>query len=121
MPNFANIPLLQQYFDDIESCLDGRILQKPQIIEPHSCEAPAPFRINRGGRPSPIFRGSSFDFNKHQAIAITKDEIDFAAVGPEVGGEELQAEPLQVSSGGALAQLAVTQVERQFGTAPPGG
>jgi hypothetical protein len=63
-------------------------------------------RIHRGCGTRPKLRGSGLDLDEHQAIVVAKDEIDFATSGSEVGGQEFQAQALQVSARVLFAQFA---------------
>ena len=89
MADFMNHAGFQQHLDYIKPDFHLRILEQPQVVQ-RSARQPAPsLGLYGGGRARPIFRGTRFDFDKHQAILIPKDQIHFSAFRAEVGREEL--------------------------------
>jgi len=48
-----------------------------------------------------------------------KNQVNFAAVGAEVGREEFQALSLERFFGGAFAQDAIAEMQRRLFAAPP--
>ena len=80
---------LQQHLDYIKPDFHLRILEQPQVVQ-RSARQPAPsLGLYGGGGARPIFRGTCFDFDEHQAILIPKDQIHFSAFRAEVGCQEL--------------------------------
>ena len=119
MAHFMDHAGLQQHLDDIEPDFYLWILEQPQVVQSSARQPTAPLSLHRGGRARPIFRGTRFDFDKHQAILIPKDQIHFSAFRAEVCREELQAVPFQMAFGGALTEFAVAQMKRLFCGTPP--
>ena len=119
MPHFMNHASLQQHLHDIEPDFYLRILEQPQVVQRSARQPAAPLGLYRRGRARPIFRGACFDFDKHQAILIAKDQIHFSPFRTEVRCEKLQAIPFQVAFGGALAEFAMAQMQRLFCGTPP--
>ena len=89
MADFMNHAGLQQHLDDVEPDFYLRILEQPQVVQRSARQPASSLGLYGGGGARPIFRGTRFDFDKHQAILIAKDQIHFSAFRAEVGCQEL--------------------------------
>src|SRR5437773_7612816 len=114
MPDFADTAVAQQHFDDVEAKLDGRIAEQAQIIQSGLGEEPALVFVHGRGRAHPVFARTGFYFHKDEAVAVAEYQIELATFGTEVRGEEFQPETREVLAGGALAKLAMAQIEREL-------
>jgi hypothetical protein len=74
----ADVTALEKNLDDIESDFHGRVPEQMEIIQPAPREAPPPNRIDCRRGSIPFFRRSGFHLNKHQAIGVPENQIDFA-------------------------------------------
>jgi hypothetical protein len=66
--HLAHPTLPQQHLHDVEAQLDLRVLQQTQVIEGGPGKPAASLRVDRRGRPCPLFGGAGFDLNEDQAI-----------------------------------------------------
>src|SRR5437867_3809949 len=114
MPHFADASFLQEHFHNVEPELDGRIAEQAQIIQSGLGEEPALVFVHGRGRAHPIFARTGFYFHKDEAVAVAEYQIELATFGTEVRGEEFQPETREVLAGGALAKLAMAQIEREL-------
>lgn len=120
VPELADLLAVQEHLDDVEADLDGRLPEPAQVIERRAGEAAAAFGVDCSGRAAPVFGGAGFDFDEDEAVGVAEDQVDLAAGGAVVGGEELEAQAAQVASGQTLAEPAAAQVGRQRGARRPG-
>ncbi len=114
MPDFPNLALAQQHFDDVETNLHFRILQPAQIIQGGLRKQPAFARIHGRSGADPIFGRAGFHFHEHQTIRVTKNEIHFAAIGAEVRGEKFKTLSFEMLFRRALTEFAVEKMKRFF-------
>ena len=106
----------QQNFDDVEADFYGGIVDQAQIIKSALREAATAFGIHGGSGAGPFFGGAGLDLGKDEAVGVTKDQINLAARGTEIGGEEFEALLFEVFFSGLLTQAAAAQVGgRGFG------
>ena len=117
--NFTNRTAGQKDFDNVEPDLDGGLSEQTQIVQARARQTSAPLGIDGGGGPAPFFRGTGFDLDEHQAVALPEDEVDLAAFGAEIGGQEFEAAAFEMPFGGALAEFAAAKVSRLNAATPP--
>jgi len=113
MPHFVHCAVLEQHFDNVKPDLHFWVFQEPKVIERRACKPLAPLFVDRGSRPSPLLRRPGFDFHEHQAVVVTKNEIDFASRRAKVCRQKLESQAAELFFGGRLAQGAATQVDRK--------
>ena len=89
MTDFVDRTVFEENLDDVEAELHARVFQQAQVIERGAGKPLPSFPVHRGRGPHPLFRGTRFDFDKHQAILIPKDQIHLSPIRAEVGCEEL--------------------------------
>ena len=119
MAHFTDHAGLQQHLDYVEPDFYLGIFEQPQVVQRSARQPAASLGLYRGGWARPIFRRTCFDFDKHQAILISKDQVHFSPIRAEVGREELQTVPFQIAFRGALAEFTVAQMQRFFCGTPP--
>jgi hypothetical protein len=112
MPDFKDLAVGQQDFNDVETYFDGGIFQKAQIVQAAPGKAAAAFRVDSSRGTGPFLGGTGFDFGKHEAITVAKNQINLTAIRPEIGGEKFQPLLLEIFFGRALAEEAATQMFR---------
>src|SRR6185437_7586267 len=110
MADLAHRAIAQQYFHDVEADLHGRVMKQPDVIQRRPRQTPALVCIHGGGGSGPVFGGTRLDLDENKAIAVAKDQINFAAWRTEVGGEKFQPDPAQMFFRGFLAEFAPPQV-----------
>ena len=101
MPDLAHCAVVQQHFHDVEPHLHLRIPEQAQVIKRGQRQQAPLVRVHGSRRPHPILGRARFHLDEHQAIAIAEDQVNFAAVGPEIRGEELETGFLEMAAGGA--------------------
>ena len=119
VPDLAHRAVAQQHFDNVEPHLNAGLFEKLEVIERGLREAAAFTGVYSGGRTRPFLGRTGFDFHKHQAIGIAKDEVDFSTRRTKIGGEKFQARSAQVLFCGMLAQFAQPQMFRLAVTRQP--
>ena len=88
VPDLAHRAAAQQHFDDVEAQLHAGLFEQLEIIERGLRKKTAFVGVHGGGRTRPFLGRTRFDLHEHEAIAVPKDEIDFAPRRAEVGGEK---------------------------------
>lgn len=117
----------QQDFDDIESPWQAACAQFPEPGIRASLDQGDFFLINRIKRPDFGVSASGFDFDKQQQLAVSGNDINFAAPwAAEIGGEDsallatqpgggyffaVFADPLRVASGAIGISQAARTIE----------
>jgi len=110
----------QEHLHDVEADFYGRPVEQVQVVKPRAGQPAAALRIDGRGRAPPFLGGTRFDLDEDQAVALAEDEVDLAALGAEVGGEEFEAAAFEMPFGGAFAEFAKAQMRRFGGAVPPG-
>src|ERR1035437_5752168 len=88
VPHLPHRAVLQEHLHNVEAQLHGRVAQQAQVIERGPGKPASSLRVDRRGRTRPFLRGARLDFDKHQAVPVTEDEVNLAPRRAEVGGEE---------------------------------
>ena len=114
MPDFAHCSIRQQHLDNVEADFDLRVFEQLQVIQRALGKQPAFARIHGGGGPGPIFGGARLHLDKHEAILVPEDEINFAPIGAEIGREEFKPELLEVRFGCTLTERASLEMRWKF-------
>ena len=88
MPDIPDFPIGQQDLHNVETDFYGGIPDEPQVVQGALGKTPPPFCVHRRCRTGPFLGRAGLYLRKHQAIAVAKNQINFAAVGTEVGGQK---------------------------------
>ncbi len=120
MSDFAHGAFVQEDFDDVETNFYLGIFQQAKVVERGTSQALASLAIDGGGGTRPCLGRTRLHLDEDKTVVIAEDEVNFAAWGTEVGGEEFEAIAAKVPSRGALAQFAVAEVQGLFVPTEPG-
>src|SRR5439155_8442227 len=120
VPDLAHRAVAQQDLNNVEAQFYAGLFEKLEVIERRLRKEPAFAGVHGCGRARPFLGRTRFDFHEHKAIAVAKDEIDFAARRTEVGSQEFHARSAQVFFGGVLAEFTPPQMLRLVVASQPG-
>ena len=112
MPHLPYRAFLQKHFHNIETQLHLRILQQMQIIQRRARESSSSFFIHSRGWAHPFFGRARFDFHKHKAIAVAKNQIHLPALGAKIRSKKFQALLLEMLFGRPFTQNTILQMNR---------
>jgi len=118
MPDFTDVAIAQQDFDDIEPKPNLRILQKAQVIECRLGEKSFLIVINGRSWACPILRRASLNLDEDETVAIAENEVYLAPRRPVILDEKLEANFSEVSFSSFFTENAMTQMQGQ--RRPPG-
>jgi hypothetical protein len=88
MADFGFLAVVEQDFHDIKPDGDLGLANMPEVIESGAGEALLSPGVHRGGRPGALLGRAGLHLDEHEAPAVAKDQIDFAAGRTIVGGEK---------------------------------
>jgi hypothetical protein len=110
--DFADRVIMKQNLDDVETEARWACAESTEVGQGRERETSALARGDGSGGAGPVGTGAGFDFDEGERVvfAVAEDEVDFAALGFEVGGEEFEALFLEVMFGGAFAELTAHEV-----------
>jgi hypothetical protein len=114
MPDFADGAIKEKHFHDVKANFDGWMFEEFEVIECGLGEKPAFADVDGRSGPHPFLGGPGFDFDKNEAVRVAEDDVDFAAIGSEVGGEKFQAHGGEMAAGGLFAQGSVLEMKWEF-------
>ena len=112
MPHLAYRTVAQQHLDDVETKLGLRVAEPPQVLLCRLAKQAALALIHRGGGPGPAPFRPRLDLDEHQAFAIAKHEVDFAAFGAVIGSEKLEPGSPEMPPGRRLTNATTAQMLR---------
>ena len=110
MADLADFAVGEQNFYDIESKFDLRRFQQSQIIERRVRKESSLIEINCRRRSGPIFRRARLDFDKNQAIAVSKDQVYLPAWRTKIPDQEFKSKLSQVPLGSFLSKCPIPQM-----------
>ena len=112
MPDLAHRAVEQQHLDDVETKLGLRVAEPPQVLLRRLAKQSALALIHRSGGARPAALCPRLHLDEHQAVTVPKHEVDLAALRAEIGGEKLEARPLEMPPRRRLADPAPAQMLR---------
>ncbi len=121
MADFPDHARFEQDFHNIEPYFDPWIPEQAQIIKTSASQTLAPDSIDGRSRPRPFLRGAGFNLHEHEAVSVSHDQINLAAVSPKICSQKFQPVPHKVFSSGFLAQLARLEMRWQWLGQNPAG
>ncbi len=112
MPDLADCIVLQEHLDDVETESRRAGPESAEVSEGGEREASALAWSNGGSGSGPVRSRAGFDFDEGErvAFAVAEDEVDLAAGGFEVGGEEFEALFLEVMLCREFTELTAQEV-----------
>ena len=114
MSHFAHCSVGEQNLDYIKANFHFGILQQAQVVKSGQGQQAFLAGVDGCGRACPFFGGARFDLGEDEAVTVAEDEVNLAALGPEIGREKFQTLLLEVFLCRHLTQAATAQVLRKF-------
>ena len=116
--DFEDDAVLGEDFDDVEADFDLGVFEEAEVIEGATGQGATLAGVDGGGGAGPTGNGAGLHFNEDKAVGVAEDEVYLAAGGAEIGGEEFEAEFLEMFFGfefaGAAAKVLLRLIALVF-------